>query len=170
MRRNSYSIFLLWRNIDSPICWIGVDVIVGFPGETEKDFEDTMSLIGDIGFDHSFSFIYSARPGTPAASLPDDTSLDIKKERLKILQNRINQKAMEISEAMVNTLQIILVEGTSKKSTNTLYGRTENNRIVNFDGPQNLVGNFVAIKITEALSNSLRGMIPANELDRVANL
>ncbi|MAJ91674.1 MAG: hypothetical protein CMF40_05740 [Legionellales bacterium] len=77
---------------------------------------------------------------------------------------------MEISEAMVNTLQIILVEGTSKKSTNTLYGRTENNRIVNFDGPQNLVGNFVAIKITEALSNSLRGMIPANELDRVANL
>ena len=149
---------------------ISSDFIIGFPGETEKDFEDTMSLIGDIGFDHSFSFIYSARPGTPAASLPDDTPLDIKKERLKILQNRINQKAMEISEAMVNTLQIILVEGTSKKSTNTLYGRTENNRIVNFDGPQNLVGNFVAIKITEALSNSLRGMIPANELDRVANL
>ena len=93
-----------------------------------------MNLINDIGFDHSFSFLYSARPGTPAASLPDDTPLDVKKERLLILQNRINQKTVEISSAMVGNIQTILVEGTSKKSIDVLYGRTENNRIVNFHG------------------------------------
>ena len=150
---------------------ISSDFIIGFPGETEKDFEYTMDLINDIGFDHSFSFIYSARPGTPAASLLDDTSLDIKKERLSMLQNRINQKAQEISMAMIDTFQSILVEGISKKSSNVLYGRTENNRVVNFKGPKDLIGNFVDIKITEALPNSLRGILPdTNKLNQVINL
>ena len=149
---------------------ISSDFIIGFPGETERDFEDTMNLVNDIGFDHSFSFIYSARPGTPAATLPDDTSIDVKKERLSILQNRINQKAQEISMAMVDTFQRILVEGISKKSSNVLFGRTENNRIVNFKGPKYLIGNFVDIRITEALPNSLRGMLPnKNKLNKVIN-
>ena len=149
---------------------ISSDFIIGFPGETERDFEDTMNLVNDIGFDHSFSFIYSARPGTPAATLPDDTSIDVKKERLSILQNRINQKAQEISMAMVDTFQRILVEGISKKNSNVLFGRTENNRIVNFKGPKYLIGNFVDIRITEALPNSLRGMLPhKNKLNKVIN-
>ena len=149
---------------------ISSDFIIGFPGETKRDFEDTMNLVNDIGFDHSFSFIYSARPGTPAATLFDDTSIDVKKERLSILQNRINQKAQEISMAMVDTFQRILVEGISKKSGNVLFGRTENNRIVNFKGPKHLIGNFVDIRITEALPNSLRGMLPhKNKLNKVIN-
>ena len=108
------------------------DFIVGFPGETERDFEDTLKLIRDLGFDQSFSFIYSARPGTPAASLPDDLPLEIKKERLMRLQELVNSQAAQISKAMVGTTQRILVEGTSKKNPNQLAGRTENNRVVNF--------------------------------------
>ena len=133
------------------------DFIVGFPGETEKDFEATMSLIADVGFDQSFSFIYSARPGTPAASLPDDTSMDVKKQRLQILQARINQHAQAISEAMVGTTQRILVERISKKSASQVSGRTENNRWVNFDADPSVIGQFVDVIITEALPNSLRG-------------
>ena len=133
------------------------DFIVGFPGETEKDFEATMSLIADVGFDQSFSFIYSARPGTPAASLPDDTSMDVKKQRLQILQARINQHAQAISEAMVGTTQRILVERISKKSASQVSGRTENNRWVNFDADPSVIGQFVDVVITEALPNSLRG-------------
>ena len=147
------------------------DFIVGFPGETEKDFEDTMNLIKDIGFDHSFSFIYSARPGTPAANLPDDTPMEVKKQRLAILQARISQKAAEISSAMVGTTQKILVVGRAKKDQNELSGRTENNRVVNFKGPASLIGNFVEIEITEALPNSLRGILPTSQhLSKVANL
>ena len=147
------------------------DFIIGFPGETDKDFEDTMDLIGDIGFDHSFSFIYSTRPGTPAASLADDTPMDVKKQRLQILQNRINQKAAEISQAMVGSMQSILVEGHSKKNKNELCGRTENNRVVNFKGPDSLIGDFVTVEITEALPNSLRGALPDQLLlDQAANL
>ena len=147
------------------------DFIIGFPGETDKDFEDTMNLINDIGFDHSFSFIYSARPGTPAANLPDDTPMDVKKKRLSILQTRINQKAAEISEAMVGTIQNILVDGYSKKNADELCGRTENNRVVNFKGPEDLIGDFVEIEITEALPNSLRGVLPESvTLSQAANL
>lgn len=147
------------------------DFIIGFPGETDKDFEETMNLINDIGFDHSFSFIYSARPGTPASSLPDDTPMLTKKERLSILQTRISQRAAEISSAMVGTNQTILVEGLSKKDTEQLRGRTENNRVVNFKGSPDLIGSFVDIKITEALPNSLRGSLPVSViLDQVANL
>lgn len=147
------------------------DFIIGFPGETDKDFEETMNLINDIDFDHSFSFIYSARPGTPASSLPDDTPMQTKKERLSILQTRISQRAAEISAAMVGSTQTILVEGLSKKDTEQLRGRTENNRVVNFKGSKDLIGHFVDIEITEALPNSLRGALPDSEmLGQAANL
>ena len=135
------------------------DFIVGFPGETERDFEDTMRLIEELEFDQSFSFIFSARPGTPAANLPDDTPLELKKERLMRLQERINRQAAGYSQAMVGSTQRVLVEGTSKKDNRQLSGRTENNRVVNFDGHPRLVGHFVDVRITEALSHSLRGRV-----------
>ncbi len=135
------------------------DFIVGFPGETDRDFEALMDLIADIGFDQSFSFIYSARPGTPAASLVDDTPMDVKKQRLKILQTRINQQALDISRRMVGTTQRILVEKISKKSSSQVAGRTENNRWVNFDADASCIGQFVDVTITEALPNSLRGRL-----------
>jgi tRNA-2-methylthio-N6-dimethylallyladenosine synthase len=135
------------------------DFIVGYPGETERDFEDTLQLIRDLEFDQSFSFIFSARPGTPAASLPDDVSLEEKKARLMRLQELVNRQAACISQGMVGSTQRILVEGESKKSSRQLAGRTENNRIVNFDGSARLVGEFVDVVITEALNNSLRGRV-----------
>ena len=135
------------------------DFIVGFPGETDDDFEKLMNLIAEIGFDQSFSFIYSPRPGTPAASLEDDTPMDVKKQRLKILQERINQQAFEISKGMVGTTQRILVEKTSKKDDKQLAGKTENMRWVNFDADSSYIGQFVDVVITEALPNSLRGRI-----------
>ena len=137
------------------------DFIVGFPGESERDFENTMKLIEEMNFDQSFSFIYSARPGTPAASMADDTPMVIKKERLSRLQALINKQALEISRAMVGGVQRILVEGFSKKDSNQLAGRTENNRVVNFDGHPRLIGQFVDVTITEALNNSLRARIVA---------
>jgi tRNA-2-methylthio-N6-dimethylallyladenosine synthase len=135
------------------------DFIVGFPGETEADFEATMQLIEEIGFDHSFSFIYSRRPGTPAADLPDDVPLEVKQARLERLQNAINNNAMRISRQMVGTVQRVLVERPSRKDPKQLAGRTENNRVVNFDGPAELIGGFVDLTVTEALPNSLRGEI-----------
>jgi tRNA-2-methylthio-N6-dimethylallyladenosine synthase len=132
---------------------------VGFPGETEVDFQATMNLIHDIGFDNSFSFIYSKRPGTPAAQLPDDVPLEIKKQRLNILQNRIEQKTSEISKMMIGTTQKILVDGVSKRDVNELSGRTENNRVVNFPGEIQLIGKMVDVKITAALHYTLRGEI-----------
>ncbi len=138
---------------------ISSDFIVGFPGETDKDFQATMDLIGEIGFDQSFSFIYSARPGTPAASLPDDVSHQEKQQRLSILQQRISQKAMEISQGMVGSVQRVLVEKHSRKDPRQLAGRTENNRWVNFDGPENLMNQFADVHITEGLPNSLRGRL-----------
>jgi len=133
------------------------DFIVGFPGETDDDFEALMNLIAEIGFDQSFSFIYSARPGTPAASFEDDTPMDVKKKRLQILQERINQQAFDISQSMVGTTQRVLVEKTSKKDANQVAGRTENMRWVNFDANPACIGQFVDVVITEALPNSLRG-------------
>jgi len=141
------------------------DFIVGFPGETERDFEDTLQLIRDLDFDQSFSFIFSARPGTPAASLPDDVSLEEKKARLMRLQELVNRQAARISQGMVGSTQRILVEGESRKSSRQLAGRTENNRIVNFDGFARLVGQFVDVVITEALSNSLRGRVLLRDHD-----
>ncbi|MDB3978365.1 tRNA (N6-isopentenyl adenosine(37)-C2)-methylthiotransferase MiaB [Pseudomonadales bacterium] len=134
------------------------DFIIGFPGETDEDFAATMSLIEALGFDHSFSFIFSARPGTPAAELPDETPMDVKKERLNILQDRILQHAMLISRRMVGTEQVVLVTGVSKKDPGQLQGRTENNRVVNFRSDDAaLIGGFSRINVTEALPNSLRG-------------
>ncbi len=138
------------------------DFIVGFPGETDADFEALMQLIADVGFDQSFSFIYSARPGTPAASLADDTPSEVRKERLRILQARINQQAMAISRGMVGTTQRVLVERTSKKDVRQLAGRTENMRWVNFDADESLIGEFVDVRITEALPNSLRGRLESS--------
>lgn len=140
-----------------PDITISSDFIVGFPGETEEDFQKLMDLVKDVNFDQSFSFIYSKRPGTPAADLPDDTPMEVKKDRLKRLQDLLNSNAQIISRQMVGTEQRILVEGTSKKDDNVLAGRTENNRIVNFIGDKSLIGQFAMVKITESLPNSLRG-------------
>ncbi len=142
---------------------ISSDFIIGFPNETEEDFAATMKLISDIGFDTSYSFIYSARPGTPAADLPDNTPEEVKKQRLKILQDRITQNAVEISRRMVGKQEKLLVTGISKKDPGQLQGRTENNRVVNFrcDDHQ-LIGEFVTVTITEALTNSMRGELVAS--------
>lgn len=142
------------------------DFIIGFPGETDADFEATMNLIHEIGFDHSFSFIYSPRPGTPAAELPDNTDEAAKKLRLQILQRRIISQTMDISQSMVGSEQKILVSGYSKKDPGKLQGRTENNRVVNFpcDDPE-LIGNFATVKIVHAYPNSLVGELLHSELD-----
>ena len=136
------------------------DFIIGFPGETEKDFEDTMKLIEQVGFDHSFSFIYSRRPGTPASDIPDDVPAEVKKKRLSILQGRIAGMAMEISQNMVGNTENVLVTGVSKKDPGQLQGRTENNRVVNFRcDDAGLIGHFTDVLIEEALPNSLRGTL-----------
>ncbi len=140
---------------------ISTDIIVGFPGETDADFEATMKLVEDIGFDQSFSFVYSRRPGTPASNLPDDTPEQVKKERLYRLQAKINDNARKISESMVGSTQRVLVEGLSKKSAAELTGRTENMRFVNFPAPPQLIGQFVDVVITGAMANSLRGRLVA---------
>ena len=140
------------------------DFIVGFPGETDEDFEKTMKLIDDVGFDASFSFLYSARPGTPAAELHDDTPHEVQLARLMRLQKRIEELAQVVSEAMVGSVQRVLVEGVSKKDENELAGRTDNNRIVNFVGNPRLIHSFVDLKITSAMPHSLRGEILTKEL------
>ena len=149
-----------------PDITLSSDFIIGFPGETDADFEATMNLIAEIGFDNSYSFIYSRRPGTPAADLQDDVSEETKKERLNILQARINQQAMQISRRMVDSVQRILVTDYSKKDPGLLQGRTENNRVVNFrcDNPD-LIGHFADIRIAEAYTNSLLGELVSSELD-----
>ncbi|MAD01090.1 MAG: tRNA (N6-isopentenyl adenosine(37)-C2)-methylthiotransferase MiaB [Pseudomonadales bacterium] len=138
------------------------DFIIGFPGETDRDFEQTMKLVEDVGFDFSYSFVYSARPGTPAADLNDDTPMEVKKQRLQILQARLNQQGFENSRRMVGTTQRILVSDFSKKDPGILQGRTEHNRVVNFrcDNP-GLIGQFVDVEILEALPHSLRGELTA---------
>ena len=142
------------------------DFIVGYPGETEADFDATMDLIETLGFDHSYSFIYSPRPGTPAAELADDVSAAEKKARLARLQQRINAMAADISQGMVNSVQRVLVEGASKRDGRELSGRTDNNRVVNFPGDPRLIGQFVDVHITEAMPNSLRGRwMPAGAAD-----
>ena len=146
-----------------PNIQISSDFIVGFPGETEEDFEQTMKVIEQVNFDMSFSFIYSARPGTPAADMPDDVSEDEKKERLARLQQRINHQAMQFSRAMLGTEQRILVEGPSKKDIMELTGRTETNRVVNFVGTPDMIGKFVDVKITDVYTNSLRGEVVRTE-------
>ena len=146
-----------------PEIQISSDFIIGFPGETQEDFQQTMDLIAQVNFDMSFSFIYSARPGTPAADMPDDVSENEKKERLYLLQQRITKQAMQYSHQMLGTEQRVLVEGPSKKDVMELTGRTETNRIVNFVGTPDMIGKFVDIKITDVWTNSLRGDVIRTE-------
>ena len=134
------------------------DFIVGFPGETDEDFQATMDLIDEVQFDQSFSFLYSKRPGTPAAQLPDETHIDEKKDRLHRLQAKLNSYASATSSAMLHSVETILVEGSSKRSNGQFCGRTENNRVVNFDGQHSWVGQFIDMQITETMANSLRGV------------
>ena len=147
---------------------ISSDFIVGFPGESDQDFEHTMALIEEIGFDSSFSFLFSPRPGTPAAELADNLPLEAKQARLERLQSRINQMAQQISRRMVGGVERVLVERPSRKDPSRLAGRTENNRVVNFEGPAELIGRFVDLEITEALPNSLRGRLTGESIARSA--
>ncbi len=140
------------------------DFIVGFPGETEEDFEKTMKLIDDVGFDGSFSFVYSVRPGTPAADLADDTPQEVKLARLARLQRRIDEQAQAVSRSMVGSVQRILVEGHARRDVAELAGRTDNNRVVNFPGPARLIGQFIDVRITGALPHSLRGEVVIREV------
>lgn len=140
---------------------ISSDFIVGFPGETDRDFEDTLRLIEDVQFDQSFSFVFSPRPGTPAATLPDPVPTHVKKQRLAVLQTRLSAQGAAISQAMVGTVQVVLAESQAKKDAGELAGRTENNRMVNFPAPRHLIGCFVEVLITEVLANSLRGKLAA---------
>jgi len=150
------------RAVRPNIC-ISTDIIVGFPGETDQDFAATMNLIAEIGFDQSFSFIYSRRPGTPAAALPDAVPHGVKQQRLELLQRRLHAQAMAISERMVGTRQRVLVERPAKRDPRQLAGRTDNNRWVNFDGPEDdplgLINEFAEVEITQANPNSLRGRL-----------
>ncbi len=146
-----------------PTIAVSTDIIVGFPGETERDFEATLKLVREANFDQSFSFIYSQRPGTPAAALPDDVSLEVKQQRLARLQAQLNEQARAISETMVGTTQRVLVARPSKKDANELAGRTENGRWVNFAGPHALIGRFVDVDIVKALPQSLRGRLATME-------
>jgi tRNA-2-methylthio-N6-dimethylallyladenosine synthase len=139
------------------------DFIVGFPGETDKDFEATLRLVEELGFDMSFTFQYSPRPGTPAASLPDPTPLEVKRERLTTLQALVRKQGDAVSQAMVGTTQRLLVTGPAKKDPGQMQGRTENNRVVNFSGGRaNMQGDFVDVVITEAMTNTLRGAVDRN--------
>jgi tRNA-2-methylthio-N6-dimethylallyladenosine synthase len=140
---------------------ITTDIIVGFPGETDEDFMSTMNLIADVGFDQSFSFIYSRRPGTPAASFPDEVPSEVKQQRLELVQQRLNVQARDISQRMVGSRQRVLVERHAKRNRSELAGRTDNNRWVNFDGPAELINRFTDVIITEARPNSLRGRLVA---------
>jgi tRNA-2-methylthio-N6-dimethylallyladenosine synthase len=160
------------RNV-RPTIAVSTDIIVGFPGETERDFEATLKLVREANFDQSFSFIYSQRPGTPAASLPDDVGHEIKQQRLHRLQTQLNEQARAISESMVGSTQRVLVERPSKKDRQELAGRTENNRWVNFPGPASFIGRFVDVDIVRALPQSLRGRlatsIPESDARLAAN-
>ena len=150
------SIIRRLRAVRPDIC-ITSDFIVGFPGETEQDFEATMKLIDEVGFDDSFSFLYSPRPGTPAAEIRDDTPHEVKAARLHRLQQRIRERANEIAQTMLGTTQRALVEGVSKKDVSELAARTDNNRVVNFSGEVGLIGSFVELRITQAVRHTLRG-------------
>jgi tRNA-2-methylthio-N6-dimethylallyladenosine synthase len=151
------SIIRKLRRARPEVC-ISSDFIVGFPGETERDFADTMRLIEEVGFDQCYSFVYSSRPGTPAASLPDTTPQHIKLERLQHLQATINRQAFEISRRMVGSTEQVLVDGRSRRDPGELRGRTSNSRTVNFSADAGVsIGDFIAVEITEALPNSLRG-------------
>jgi tRNA-2-methylthio-N6-dimethylallyladenosine synthase len=151
-----------------PDIHLSTDIIVGFPGETDDDFQKTMDLVHEMNFDVSFSFIYSPRPGTPAANFADKTPMEIKKQRLQILQNRLNIQASRIAKTKIGTKQRVLVTGPSKKNPQQIAGRTGCNRVVNFIGDATLIGQFVTVEIHEALPNSLRGELVENSLSQAS--
>jgi tRNA-2-methylthio-N6-dimethylallyladenosine synthase len=155
------------RAVRPDIC-ISTDLIVGFPGETDQDFMATMNLVAEVGFDQSFSFIYSRRPGTPAAALPDEVPVEVKRQRLELLQQRLNGQARAISQGMVGSRQRVLIERPAKRNPAQLAGRTDNNRWVNFDGPgddpKSLLNSFADVIITQAMPNSLRGRLAAAQV------
>ncbi|MFA7321871.1 MAG: TRAM domain-containing protein, partial [Dokdonella sp.] len=155
------------RSVRPDIC-VSTDFIVGFPGESDADFARTMKLIDEVGFDQSFSFIFSSRPGTPAASLADETPVEVKHERLQQLQAALNENARRINEAMLGTTQSILVEGPSRRDPEEMTGRTENMRKVNFVGHPRMTGQFVDVVITEVMANSLRGRVPHKSDEQAA--
>ena len=155
--RESYLDLVNRIRINRPDISFSSDFIVGFPGETEEDFQDTLDVIDSVKFDESFSFIYSPRPNTPAAKMEDDVSLDEKKERLSILQNKLNNYSSQISRKMVGTMEKCLVTDISKRNPGEFQARTENNRVVNFSSAKNMIGSFVDLEIVEAKPNSLRG-------------
>ena len=167
---NDYKSIVARLRAHRPDLSLSSDFIIGFPGETEDDFQATVSLIDSIGFDQSFSFIYSARPGTPAAELEDAVPLEEKQRRLATIQARLTTDAQEISRSMVGTQQRILVEGYARKGPTQLSGRCANNRVVNFDGPDTLLQRFVDVRITEALPNSLRAQLIANSPSDFVNI
>ncbi|MDX8128585.1 tRNA (N6-isopentenyl adenosine(37)-C2)-methylthiotransferase MiaB [Methylomonas sp. EFPC1] len=166
-RREDYLEIMRKMKAVRPGISLSSDFIVGFPGETEEDFEDTMALIEEVGYDLSYSFIFSARPGTPAANFADDVSMAVKEQRLKRLKDRLNEMFMAISESMIGSVQSVLVEGISKKNPLHLTGRTENNRAVNFAGHPRLIGQFVDVYIAEALPNSLRGRLVESSIEKI---
>jgi tRNA-2-methylthio-N6-dimethylallyladenosine synthase len=147
---------------------VSSDFIVGFPGETERDFEATLRLVADLAIDQSFSFLYSRRPGTPAASLPDDVAHEVKQQRLERLQRLLDEQARQISGAMVGSVQRVLVQRPARRDATELAGRTENNRWVNFPGPRSLIGRFIDVQVTEARAHSLRGRIVAGPAANLA--
>ncbi len=151
------------RAVRPDVC-LSSDFIIGFPGETDADFQATLDLIDSIGFDHSFSFIYSARPGTPAAAFADDLPFAVKQQRLQIVQQRLYAQGAQISRRMVGGVHSILVERPSRKDPTMLAGRTENNRVVNFSAPDELIGRFVDVRVTEVMPNSLRGELVGDRL------
>ena len=155
--RESYLDLVNRIRINRPDISFSSDFIVGFPGETEEDFQDTLDVIDSVKFDESFSFIYSPRPNTPAAKMEDDVSLDEKKERLSILQNKLNNYSSQISRKMVGNTENCLVTDISKRNPGEFQARTENNRVVNFSSAKNMIGSFVDLEIVEAKPNSLRG-------------
>ncbi len=156
------------RAVRPDVC-LSSDFIIGFPGETDADFQATLDLIDSVGFDHSFSFIYSARPGTPAAGFVDDLPFEIKQERLRIVQQRLYAQGTQVSRRMVGAVYPILVERPSRKDPTMLAGRTENNRVVNFTAPDELIGRFVDVRVTEVMPNSLRGELVDERALSVAN-
>ncbi|MDD4914864.1 MAG: tRNA (N6-isopentenyl adenosine(37)-C2)-methylthiotransferase MiaB [Methylococcales bacterium] len=166
-RREDYLEIMRKIKLARPGISLSSDFIVGFPGETEQDFADTLALIDEVGFDFSYSFVFSARPGTPAAAFPDNLSLEAKEQRLQILKNRLNDMTMAISEQMIGTVQRVLAEGVSKKNPLQLTGRTENNRVLNFAAHPRLIGQFLDVLVTEALPNSLRGRVVESSIDNL---
>jgi len=166
-RREDYLEIMRKMKAARPGISLSSDFIVGFPGETDQDFEDTMALIQEVGFDFSYSFIFSARPGTPAANFADDVEMAIKEQRLQRLKALLNDQMMAISESMVGSIQPVLIEGKSKKNPLHLTGRTENNRVVNFAAHPRLIGQFVDVLITEALPNSLRGRVVESSIENI---